>query len=269
MPPKYDPKQPTPVVLALHGASMTAKLMEVFTDLNKTADANDFIVVYPNGTGGFIQTWNAGLFPGALTPTRVDDIQYLHKVLDDVIGVVNVDKKRIYATGLSNGAMMCYRVAAEMSDRIAAIAPVAGTLALEKYEPKRPVPVLHFHGTKDTLVPFNGPEKRKDGPAFLKFPLSPSPTRCGLALKANGCSETPIESEPKIKDEKLKVIRKEYPRGKAAVILYVIEAGGRMFGPVCLPRCYLGWSFLGRSTQQFKANDLIWEFFFKQQSLRK
>jgi polyhydroxybutyrate depolymerase len=255
VPPKYDPKQPTPVVLALHGASMVDKLMEGMTGLDKTADEHNFIVVYPNGTG-FIQTWNAGLFPGTLTKTPVDDVKYLNKVLDDVSAVVNVDQKRVYATGLSNGGMMCYRLASEMSDRIAAIAPVAGTMAVEKYQPKRPVPVLHFHGTKDPLVPFSGPEKNKDGSAFLKFrSVEDTILAC---VKANGCSETPIESEPLVKDEKLKVVRKEYPKGKAAVILYVIEEGGHVWPGVPAP------AFLGESTRQFAANELIWQFFSRQ-----
>jgi polyhydroxybutyrate depolymerase len=255
VPPRYDPKRPASVVLALHGASMFDKLMEGMTGLNKTADENNFIVVYPNGTG-FIQTWNAGLFPGTLTKNPVDDVKYLNKVLDDVISVVNVDQKRVYATGLSNGGMMCYRLASEMSDRIAAIAPVAGTMALEKYEPKRPVPVLHFHGTKDPLVPYNGPEKQKDGKAFLKFrSVDDTILAC---VKANGCSEMAIESEPAVKDEKLKVICKEYPKGKAAVILYIIEEGGHVWPGVPAPL------FLGESTRQFAANEVIWEFFRRQ-----
>ena len=193
VPPKYDPKQPASVVLALHGAMMDGKMMEGFTGLSKTADANNFIVVYPNGTGpgGILLTWNAGLFPGELSKNRTDDVKYLGKVLDDVADALNVDKSRIYATGMSNGAMMCYRLASEMSDRIAAIAPVAGTMAVEKYEPKRPVPVVHFHGTKDTLVPFEGPAKKKDAVVVLKFrSVDDTIMAC---VKANGCTETATE----------------------------------------------------------------------------
>src|ERR1022692_630381 len=87
VPAKYDPKKPAAVVLALHGAGMFAELMEGFTQLSKTADEHNFIVVYPNGTGVF-QTWNAGLFPGELSKTSADDVKYLGKVLDDVESVV-------------------------------------------------------------------------------------------------------------------------------------------------------------------------------------
>jgi polyhydroxybutyrate depolymerase len=255
VPPKYDPKKPAPVVLALHGATMVGKLMEVGTGLSKTADKNDFIVVYPDGTG-FLPTWNAGLFPGDFNKT--DDVKYLGKVLDDVEGALNVDKKRIYATGLSNGGMMCYRLASEMSERIVCIAPVGGTMAIEKYEPKRPVPVMHFHGTKDLLVPFDGPAKMKDAPALLRFrSVDDTITTCA---KANGCADTPTETTVDVKEEKLKVLRKEYAGGKAKaeVVLYTIENGGHTW-----PGSGLAPGYLGASTKNFSANDAMWEFFRK------
>ena len=256
VPPKYDAKKPTSVVLALHGALMDAKMMQYFTSLNITSDARNFIVVYPNGTGGLIQTWNAGLFPGELSKSRPDDVKYLGKVLDDVIDTFNVDQKRIYATGMSNGGMMCYRLASEMSDRIAAIAPVAGTIAVEKYAPKRPMPVVHFHGTKDPLVPFHGVDKKSDANKVLKF-RSVDDT-IAACIKVNGCADTPTETEPETKIDKLKIVCKEY-EGKAAVVLYIIENGGHSW-----PGSLLTPAFLGPSTRNISANEIMWEFFQKQ-----
>src|ERR1700692_1959880 len=86
---------------------MLEGMMESFTNLNETADKHNFVVVYPNGTG-IITTWNAGQFPGK--NNKADDVKYLGKVLDDVESVVKVNKKRVYACGLSNGAMMSYRL---------------------------------------------------------------------------------------------------------------------------------------------------------------
>ena len=106
-------------------------------------------------------------------------------MLDDVSSVLKVDPKRIYATGMSNGAMMCHRLGAELSDQIAAIAPVAGTLGFEEVKPKRPVSVLHFHGTKDPFVPYEGPNG--DTPQFLKF-LSVEATMQAWST-ANGCGD--------------------------------------------------------------------------------
>src|SRR5262249_15369590 len=114
--------------------------------------------VYPNGTG-FHDTalfWNSGgrdRFNGRTPP---NDVAFLGKVIDDLATVANVDPKRVYATGISNGGMMCYRLAAEMSDRIAAVAPISGTLSSDNIQPNRPVPVLHSHGTEDKLVPSDG-----------------------------------------------------------------------------------------------------------------
>jgi polyhydroxybutyrate depolymerase len=254
VPEKYDPKTPTPVVLVLHGAMMDGKMMEAFTGMNETADQHKFIAVYPSGTGpgNIVLTWNAGTFPGEKN-NRVDDVKFLGKVLDDIEGVLNVNKKRVYSCGLSNGAMMSYRLANEMSDRIAAIATVAGTIALDKYEPKRPVPVLHIHGTKDTLVPYNGPDKKKDPIDLMKFKSAPD--TLAMVLKANGCGDQAAETKIDTKADKLQVVRKEY-RGNADVVFYVVEGGGHTWpGVVFVP------VVLGASTSNIIANDVIWEFF--------
>lgn len=253
VPAKYDPKKPMPVVVALHGATMGAKLMEDGTGLSKTADKNGFIAVYPNGTG-ILPTWNAGFFPGDIN--KSDDVKYIARVLDDVEGAWNVDKKRIYVTGLSNGGMMCYRLAAEMSERITCIAPVAGTMAIEKYEPKRPIPVVHLHGTKDPLVPYDGP-LGKITPGFLRFrSVDDTVTACA---RANGCEAKPTETEVSVSDKNIKVKRKEYPAGKAKaeVVLFTIENGGHTWPGSMSPELF------GKSTQAFIANDVIWEFFQK------
>jgi polyhydroxybutyrate depolymerase len=245
-------------VLALHGAMMDAKLMESFTGLSATADKHGFIVVYPNGTGpgGVLQTWNAGLFPGELNKKKADDVKYLAKVLDDVEGACNVDKKRVYVTGLSNGGMMSYRLASELADRIAAIAPVAGTMAVEKYAPSRPVSVVQFHGTKDTFVPFNGSANKKDAPAYLRFRSVDDTIK--TCLKANECHETAKETEIAMTADKVKVIRKDYGKGKdgAEVVLYVIENGGHTW-----PGMTFSLGLLGLSTNNIRANEVMWEFF--------
>src|SRR4051794_37336403 len=98
---------------------------------------------------------------------KADDVAFLGKLLDGLGTLVTADAKRIYACGMSNGGMMCYRLAAELSDRIAAIAPVAGTIAIEESKPKRPVPVIHFHGSKDNMVPFE--MARGKTPSFMRL----------------------------------------------------------------------------------------------------
>lgn len=255
IPPMYDSRRSTPVVLALHSAMMNGAAMARFCGLNEKADQSGFVAVYPNGTGStpFFLYWDAGGVRGRVS----DDVSYVAKLLDDLATVVNVDSRRIFATGMSNGAMMCYRLAAELSERIAAIAPVAGTMAIEQCQPNRPVSILHFHGTKDGLVLFGGPDERT--PKNIKF-LSVDETMRAW-VKINGCPQTPEVAElHRLSDDGTAVRRKGHGPGKdnSEVVLYVIEGGGHTW-PGRDPRLRL----LGKSTREISANDLMWEFFQK------
>jgi polyhydroxybutyrate depolymerase len=239
VPKGYDSKKPTPVVLALHGALMNGPMMVWFAGLNKKADQENFIVVYPSGLG---MVWNAGNMG-----SKTDDVAFIRKTLDDLETVVSVDKKRVYACGMSNGAMMCYRLAAELSDRIAAIARVVGINLVNEIKPKRPVPVLHFHGTKDTLVPFEGKLRSVDD-SIQKW------------VKLNSCDEKSKEDVLSKVGDEMKVTRKTYGSGKngAEVVLVIIEDGGHTW-PGQKPPV----GFMGKSAMNISANDLIWEFFKK------
>lgn len=257
VPPAHDANRPAPVVLVLHGAGTNARMTVDFTGMNDKADQAGFVAVYPNGTGlaGVMLTWNAG---GWLDRKgKPDDVAFIARVLDDLAAVVRVDLKRVYAAGMSNGGMMCYRLAAELSDRIAAIAPVAGTLALEDYQPKRPVPVIHFHGTADRLVPFGPPR----GGARAVPGLKSVEETIALCAKANGCPEQPAEDAlPDRADDGTTVRRRVYGPGKdgSEVVLIVVEGGGHTW-PGRQPPIGL----IGKSTEDISANDLIWAFFEK------
>jgi len=98
VPKKYDPKTPTPVVLALHGAAMDGSMMVWFSGLNKKSDEAGFVVVYSSGTGvGPFRTWNAGGFKGKMAEGKADDVAFIGKLLDDLATVAKVDEKRVYA----------------------------------------------------------------------------------------------------------------------------------------------------------------------------
>ncbi len=257
VPPKYDPKKPTPLVVALHGAGTNGRMMAGFSGLSTKSDEAGFVVVYPNGTGaaGLLLTWNSGGFRRVASASTADDVGYIGTVLDDLAKCVNVDAKRVYVTGMSNGGMMCYRLAAELSDRIAAIAPVAGTLAIENYHPKRQVPIIHFHGTADKLVAFDGPQG--DSTQYLGFKSVPETIR--IVSLFNECSQQPETTElPDLAHDDTQVSRKVYASKKRDkdVVLYVIRGGGHTW-----PGRQPAVRFIGKSTEQIKANDLIWEFF--------
>jgi len=255
IPKGYDPKKAAPVVLALHGAAMNGSMMVWFSGLNKTSDAAGFIVVYPSGTGtGPFLTWNAGGFKGKMAEGKADDVAFIGKLLDDLGSVAKVDEKRVYACGMSNGGMMCYRLAAELSDRIAAIAPVAGTIAIDESKPKRPVPVIHFHGTKDTFVPF----EMAKAPSFMK--LKGVEDSIQIWVKLNGCDEKPKTDTLSKDGDEMKVTRKIYAGGKdgSEVVLIVIEDGGHTWPGMTPPA-----GFMGKSAKNVSANDMMWEFFQK------
>jgi polyhydroxybutyrate depolymerase len=159
----------------------------------------------------------------------------------------------VFATGLSNGGMMCYRLAAELSDRIAAIAPVAGTMALVETHPARPVPVMHFHGTEDKIAPAEGSGK---GRVFRSVEEN-----IQIWCRVNGCPTTPQVTalDDRVQDGTT-VACKVYGPGKdgAEVVLYEIIGGGHTWPGQPPPV-----KFLGRSTFDISANDLMWEFFQK------
>jgi polyhydroxybutyrate depolymerase len=255
LPPAYDPKKPTPVVLAFHGAAMNGGMMVGFSGLSKKADEAGFVVVYPYGTGvgGVFLTFNAWADPRPQGPA--DDVAYTAKLLDDLATVVNVDTKRVFATGMSNGAMMCYRLAAELSDRIAAIAPVAGTLAIPQCNPKRPVPVMHFHGTADRIVPFNGPDQRTT--RFIRMKSVEETIQ--IWVKLNGCPVEPkITDLPDTAHDGTSIRKQVYGPGTdgAEVVLLAINGAGHTWPGMQPPV-----GFIGKSTKNIWANELIWEFF--------
>jgi polyhydroxybutyrate depolymerase len=157
--PKDTLTNPWPVVLNLHGGGSSAAGQQAYSRMDEVADREGFLVVYPNGTGRLAEhllTWNAGGCCGYAARNNVDDVAFIRAVIDDLAERAEIDRERIYATGLSNGAMMAYRLAAEASDLIAAIAPVAGARRSLPATARRPVPILHIHSVNDTRALYGG-----------------------------------------------------------------------------------------------------------------
>jgi len=161
VPPQAASGRPLPLVINFHGGGGSAEGHEQYTHMDTVADQEGFLVVYPNGTGFFrnrLLTWNAGNCCGYAHKNNVDDVGFALAVLDQVAARTPVDQSRVYAAGLSNGGMMAYRLAEQASDRIAAVGSVAGPLVLQVLNPRRAVPLIHFHSVDDPFVPFNGGE---------------------------------------------------------------------------------------------------------------
>ncbi|MFO0968317.1 MAG: PHB depolymerase family esterase [Gemmataceae bacterium] len=259
VPPSHQ-NSPSPLVLALHGATSNARLMEKFCGLSAKADAAGFLVAYPSGTGALpnVLTWNAGACCGYAAQHQVDDVGFIAALLDDVAGRVAIDPRRIYATGMSNGAQMVFRLAGEMAERFAAVATVAGALGLPRVAPTRPISLMHFHGTEDEFTPFAGGRGARSvyGADFLSVDAT-----IGAWVEANGCPPEPrVELFPDRVGDGTAIVRKVYGpgRGGVEVRLVVIEGGGHTWpGRPPLPLA------LGKSTGNVQANDWIWEFFEK------
>jgi len=157
VPSSYVDNMPTPLVIVLHGYTGTAESMETLTGFTAKSDKEGFIVVYPQG---LVQRWNVGF--GSLK-FDTDDVGFIDELINRLEQKYAIDPNRIYVTGFSNGAMMAYLLGAALSDKIAAIAPVAGSVGammnnvLEIIpDPSQPVSVIVFHGTADTSVLYEG-----------------------------------------------------------------------------------------------------------------
>jgi polyhydroxybutyrate depolymerase len=262
VPKAYNAERPTPVVVVFHGGGGNPESMVRLTGMNAKADTAGFIVVYPYGSGRDPErglTFNGGGCCAYAMLQGIDDVAFTRALLDDLATVANVDTNRVYATGLSNGGIMSYFVASELSDRIAAIAPVGGPMMLEASRATRPVSVMHFHGTADEFAPIGG--------GFGKGPLGSSRGVTEFRsvdhaiknwVKANGCTPAPSTVLlPDKADDGMRVTRKTWGGCKqnTEVVLIEIEGGGHTWPGMPPP------ATLGRSTMDISANDLMWEFF--------
>lgn len=148
----YDGNESVPLVFNLHGYTSNASQQEVFGDFRPIADTANFILVHPNGTLDQTGTtfWNS---LGSTTET-VDDVGFIAALIDTLAADYNIDLQRVYSTGMSNGGFMSYKLACELTDRIAAIACVAGSMSSLDFNacnPSEPTPVMHIHGTQDGI----------------------------------------------------------------------------------------------------------------------
>ncbi|GAB4482795.1 MAG: hypothetical protein OHK0044_31890 [Burkholderiaceae bacterium] len=150
---------------------------------------------------------------------------FTRRLLDDLARRVNVDTKRVYATGMSNSAMMAYGLASEMSDRIAAITPVAGTMGTRPIRARRAVAMMHFHGTADENLPFRGGR----GKGFSDTDSYPVEQSIHHWVDANGCDRKPVVAMvPDRAQDGTSIVRKTYGgcRDGTEVVLVIVNGGG-------------------------------------------
>jgi polyhydroxybutyrate depolymerase len=187
VPTGYDKTKPTPLVIMLHGYSASGVLEETYFQLSATSDAQTFLYAYPDGTKDPTNNlfWNADDACCDFYSIAVDDVAYVNAIIDDVQTKYNVDPKRIFVVGHSNGAFMSHRLACDSSDRIAAIAALAGEVWNDpsKCNPTAKISILGIHGDADTTIFYDG------GIAAAGFPPYPPELQTMSTWAAkNGCT---------------------------------------------------------------------------------
>ncbi len=159
LPAEYNDQDTLPLVIALHGGGGNAWTIRHKSQLDPKADTENFIVVYPEGIKGGIsniRTWNAGWCCGYASNAQIDDVGFIDTLIQILSQNYPVDRSRIFVTGMSNGGFMAYRLACELSSKIAAIAPVACSMSINNCSPEYPVSIIHFHSYQDANIPYNG-----------------------------------------------------------------------------------------------------------------
>ena len=253
--PKSYRGAPTPMLVALHGGGGDADFQaddSKYKLISKSEQAG-FIAVFPNGysrfPSGVFATWNAGTCCGAGQKNDVDDVGFIREVIHRVERQASIDPKRVFATGISNGAMMTWRLACEAPE-IRAIAPVEGTdNTTGQCVPSHRVAVIEFHAADDPDVPFNGGVGT--GPSHTSFKSVPETQ--GKWVLIDRASIAEVRRVLTVPGAHCDV----HPAGPggAPVELCVTATGGH--------------SWPGGGTQQgrkqpsmaISANDLMWNFF--------
>lgn len=251
LPKSYTVDKKYPLVIALHGGFGSALNLEEQSGLSIMADKENFIVVYPEGVEGRLmtaRTWNAGWCCGFSSKSNIDDVGFIDKMLDKVIKDYPVDTNKVYVTGMSNGGFMAYRLACELSDRIAAIAPVAASMSMEECNPVLKMPIIHFHSYNDKSVPIEG----GIGEGISKHYNLPLDSLLKIWSVRNGCSD----KVDKVINNSQYTFLKNNNNDKASEIeCYISKDGGHSWPGGKQTK-------IGDPSSTFvNANVLMWQFF--------
>lgn len=245
LPAKYDSRKPHALVFTMHGFAGSATNQFTVSGWNVLADAETLIVVAPEGLS-FPQRWNSGNSEFIGT-NETDDIAFFRAMLTELQAELCIDPGRIFADGYSNGGGMANRLACELSDTIAAIGTVAAAFSpLDSCEITRPVPLIAFQGTQDTVVSIDG---------SVRQGLPPVQKSIDAWVTRNGC-------DPKAEELPVNLDVRGYRYGEcdddAEVLYYIIDGGGHTW-----PGSTFNLSLLGRTTQTINATQEMWKFYQK------
>jgi len=248
LPPSYYTSADFALVIAMHGGGGSAEQFEASTLLSEKANEAGFIVVYPDGvksTGPLgARTWNAGACCEYARDNNIDDVNFIRQLIAKLLTHFNISPKKVYLTGHSNGGMLSYRLACEMSSQIAAIA-VSSCSMVTECDPANPVPVLHMHSKRDTQVPYQG------GTGITNVYFPPVESVIDTWSSFNGCG-----SATRTQGNLYTLTEWKSCLGNASVQWYLTEDGGHAW-PGGLPGSAIG----DKPSTAINANDLLWDFF--------
>ncbi|GFZ82618.1 esterase [Elstera cyanobacteriorum] len=253
VPPAAKQGAALPLVIALHGGGGDMERMardDLFGLISK-ADRAGFVVAFPNGYSrlhfGKFATWNAGRCCGAARDRNSDDVGFLRQVIETFAAQASIDRKRVFAIGLSNGGMMAYRLACEAPELLRGIMAVAGTDNTVTCAPSRPVAVLHIHARDDDHVLFKGGR----GPAAVNADLVTDFTSVPATIEKWTRLNRAGVAKPVLTFSGAACTRSE---GAAPVQLCVTENGGHSWPGGAKAR--------GEApSQAIRATDVMWGFF--------
>ncbi|TNE50150.1 MAG: hypothetical protein EP343_09475 [Deltaproteobacteria bacterium] len=226
LPKGYDPAEPLPLVMVLHGLGVNGEFQSIYLQLPYLQETKKFLLLAPDGTkfNDSLHFWNIG------DKSLVDDVGYLTKLLEDVSKVYRVDSKRVFLVGHSNGGFMSYRMACDVTDKITGIVSFAGTMYTSEEwpcKPSRKVNVLHIHSPDDSVVKYKGGKTNAGGISKEPVPYPGAVETVNWWIKHNQCKELKpttetLDLEVNVEGNETTVQRAECPEG-GAVELWTMD----------------------------------------------
>lgn len=241
-----------PLVIVLHGGFGTGAQAEHSYGWDAQADAHGFIVAYPNGIN---RSWNAGgICCGKASKNDVDDLKFITRTINDVSRIYRIDPKRIYLTGISNGAAMSYRYACEGAHAIAAVGAVSGSMSTT-CQHAQVTSVMEIHGMQDNNIPFDGGFGSK---GVSKVSWVPVEETLGNFRKADHCPAPSVE-----KNGVVKTYRSACASQTEVTLITIDDAGHQWPGSKAAHRLAMMVLPLDPPSQELDATKTLWTFFEK------
>lgn len=263
LPPGYSGGEKRPLILVFHGGGGNPAQVLKSTDIVERAARKGWILVAPAGSGRLDRflTWNVGFGFGYAMSAKVDDVGFVRRLIETLEAAYRIDPDRIYATGISNGGILCHLLAGHLSERIAAIAPIVATAGgrakgsaewLQPPAPRHPVSVISFNGALDPSIPLAGGLQQRSWAEPVEIWSARQST--DFWVRHNRCRPEPVVE----RNEAAQSTAATYPggAGDSEVVQIVLLNQGHAW-----PGGSKGFRLGDEPTQLLSANALMFEFF--------